>query len=163
MLLSIVVRINRPAPIITSTVLNLFLNWNATISIVFSISITTTSKKSTKRIALKTSFACILHIHRSNARMFFVGLFFLHGFVSFFSGSLPTSTASRGPSRRPLIAPKLRAMNINDRLSSSDSGGSVQHHLRKNSTDKSTMTQAERNAPTNGYATWNRSVKKRRV
>jgi hypothetical protein len=63
---------------------------------------------------------------------------------------------TRIPSRRPLIAPKLRTINANERLSSSDSGGSLQHNMRKNSIDKSTMTHADKNIPLNGYATWNR-------
>ncbi|CAF4646653.1 unnamed protein product [Rotaria sp. Silwood1] len=63
---------------------------------------------------------------------------------------------NRISSRRPLIAPKLRTVHTNDRLSSSDSGGSIQHNMRKNSTDKSTMTMREKNIPVNGYATWNR-------
>ena len=62
----------------------------------------------------------------------------------------------RMPSRRPLLAPKLRAMTTNDRLSSSDSGGSIQHNLKQNSTDKSTMTSLEKNISLNGYGTWNR-------
>jgi hypothetical protein len=63
---------------------------------------------------------------------------------------------SRVPSRRPLIAPKLRATNGNERLSSSDSGGSLQHHMKRNLNDKSTMTLTDNNIPRNGYATWNR-------
>ena len=62
---------------------------------------------------------------------------------------------NRVPSRRPLIAPKLRVINTNERLSSSDSGGSLQH-MKKNSNDKSTMTITNNNVPRNGYATWNR-------
>jgi hypothetical protein len=63
---------------------------------------------------------------------------------------------NRIPSRRPLIAPKLRAINTNERLSSSDSGGSIQHNMKKNATDKSTMTMTDNNLPRNGYATWNK-------
>ncbi|CAF1638465.1 unnamed protein product, partial [Adineta ricciae] len=59
---------------------------------------------------------------------------------------------NRIPSRRPLIAPKLRTANPNERLSSSDSGGSLQHNINKNPTHKSTIT------PMNGYATWNRPL-----
>ncbi|CAF0716683.1 unnamed protein product [Adineta steineri] len=66
--------------------------------------------------------------------------------------------SNRIPSRRPLIAPKLRTINPNERLSSSDSGGSIQHNMGKHSTDKSTMTYIEKNLPMNGYATWNRPV-----
>ncbi|CAF1408692.1 unnamed protein product [Adineta steineri] len=66
--------------------------------------------------------------------------------------------SNRIPSRRPLIAPKLRTINPNERLSSSDSGGSIQHNMAKHSTDKSTMTYIEKNLPMNGYATWNRPV-----
>ncbi|CAF4586088.1 unnamed protein product [Rotaria sp. Silwood2] len=64
---------------------------------------------------------------------------------------------NRISSRRPLIAPKLRTIHTNERLSSSDSGGSIQHNMRKNATDKSTMTMMEKNIPVNGYATWNKS------
>jgi hypothetical protein len=63
---------------------------------------------------------------------------------------------NRVPQRRPLIAPKLRAINTNERLSSSDSGGSLQHNMKKTSNDKATMTITEDNLPRNGYATWNR-------
>ena len=54
---------------------------------------------------------------------------------------------NRIPSRRPLIAPKLRTINTNERLSSSDSGGSLQHNMKKNSIDKSTMTMTDKNIP----------------
>jgi hypothetical protein len=76
----------------------------------------------------------------------------------FHSGSSSNSTngkTNRIPSRRPLIAPKLRAININERLSSSDSGGSLQH-MKKHSNDKSTMTMTDNHVPRNGYGTWNR-------
>jgi hypothetical protein len=63
---------------------------------------------------------------------------------------------NRIPSRRPLIAPRLRTINTNERLSSSESGGSIQHNLRKNSTDKSTMTNSDKSIPVNGYNTWNK-------
>ncbi|CAF3701534.1 unnamed protein product [Rotaria socialis] len=59
-------------------------------------------------------------------------------------------------SRRPLIAPKLRTIQTNERLSSSDSGGSVQNHIRRNSNEKATMTIIEKGLPVNGYASWNR-------
>jgi hypothetical protein len=67
---------------------------------------------------------------------------------------------NRIPSRRPLIAPKLRTININERLSSSDSGGSLQHNMRKGLSNKSTMTNADKNMSVNGYATWNRYKQK---
>jgi hypothetical protein len=63
---------------------------------------------------------------------------------------------NRIPSRRPLIAPKLRVINTNERLSSSDSGGSIQHNMKQHSNDKSTMTMTDNNLPRNGYATWNK-------
>lgn len=63
---------------------------------------------------------------------------------------------NRVPSRRPLVPPKLRNANPNppqDRLSSSDSGGSLQHPLRKPSHHPSNQ---EKSLPINGYSTWNR-------
>jgi hypothetical protein len=76
-----------------------------------------------------------------------------------FSGSSSNSMngkTNRIPSRRPLIAPKLRTINTNEKLSSSDSGGSLQYNIKKNSNDKSTMTITDNNLSRNGYATWNR-------
>jgi hypothetical protein len=68
--------------------------------------------------------------------------------IVFFSGS----SSNQNSLRRPLIAPKLRTINSNEQLSSSDSNGSI----RKNLIDKSTMTMAEKNAKINRYATWNK-------
>ena len=50
------------------------------------------------------------------------------------------------------------ANNNTERLSSSDSGGSLQHNhnLRRIANDKSTMTINDHHAVRNGYATWNR-------
>jgi hypothetical protein len=50
------------------------------------------------------------------------------------------------------MAPKLRTINSIERLSSSDSNGSI----RKNFLDKSTMTMAEKKTAANLYATWNK-------
>jgi hypothetical protein len=83
--------------------------------------------------------------------------------VSLFSGLSINGVderTNRAPSRRPLIAPKLRTIgNITDRLSSSDSGASIPHTVRNNGTDKSTTTSNEKQVPINGYATWNRYVR----
>lgn len=66
-------------------------------------------------------------------------------------------SVSSNPSRRPLIAPKLRTIYSTDRLSSSDSNGSI----RKTFLNKSTMTPAEKDASVNLYATWNKSTASR--
>jgi len=81
--------------------------------------------------------------------------FALCSFRSLSSNSI-NGMPHRIPSRRPLIAPKLRAINANERLSSSDSGGSLQHNMRNNASDKSTMTMTDNNTSRNGYATWNK-------
>lgn len=47
-------------------------------------------------------------------------------------------------------------MQTNDRFSSSESGGSIQNHMRRNSNEKATMTIIEKGSSVNGYATWNR-------
>lgn len=83
----------------------------------------------------------------------------MHFCLCFFSGSSSNSMngmSNRIPSRRPLIAPKLRTINTNERLSSSDSSGSIQHNMKKYATDRSTMTMTDNNLPRNGYATWNK-------
>ena len=58
-------------------------------------------------------------------------------------------------SRRPLIAPKLRTINSNEQLSSSDSSGSI----RKTLLDKSTMTITEKTPTSDFYSTWNKSTR----
>jgi hypothetical protein len=80
--------------------------------------------------------------------------FNLAGFVLTTIFSFSGSSINQISSRRPLIAPKLRTINSNDRLSSSDSNGSI----KKNLIDKSTMTIAEKNTAINLYATWNKST-----
>lgn len=148
-----------------------FLKLNKMISIVYNVYIITTTKKKSIKLISITSFFRTLKallnvphpiftkfLHRRKSNSLFTQkclqcreidrFAFAFRFSALSSNSLNEKSSHRHPSRRPLIAPKLRVINTNERLSSSDSGGSLPKHL----TQKPTTTNASRN----GYATWNR-------
>jgi len=68
-------------------------------------------------------------------------------------------TTDRILSQRPSFVTKLRTINSNEQLSSSDSNGSI----RKNIIDRSTMIIDEKNSPINLYASWTKSATVRPV
>lgn len=169
----IIVHIHRrQAMVIRFIVLNRYLKWSKMISIVYNVCINRMMNKTSIDIVLIVNISLTqkallslfhriflkhLHMKKSKSRVF------LHVIsICFFSSSTTNSMngkPDRIPSRRPLMAPKLRMANNNtERLSSSDSGGSLQHNqnTRRIPHEKSTMVMNDHHPVRNGYATWNR-------